>query len=60
MDASRVSVLIVDDHEVVRRGIRAFLDTVSDIHVVGEAAWTIRLAAPWAATISLNRSARAG
>jgi NarL family two-component system response regulator LiaR len=37
MDASRVSVLIVDDHEVVRRGIRAFLDTVSDIHVVGEA-----------------------
>jgi len=37
MDALPVSVLIVDDHEVVRRGIRAFLDTVSDIHVVGEA-----------------------
>lgn len=37
MDTLPVSVLIVDDHEVVRRGIRAFLDTVSDIHVVGEA-----------------------
>lgn len=38
MDSSPVTVLIVDDHEVVRRGIRAFLDTVSDILVVGEAA----------------------
>jgi NarL family two-component system response regulator LiaR len=37
MDTLPVSVLIVDDHEVVRRGIRAFLDTVSDIRVVGEA-----------------------
>lgn len=37
MEAKPVSVLIVDDHEVVRRGIRAFLDTVSDIHVIGEA-----------------------
>jgi NarL family two-component system response regulator LiaR len=37
MDVKPVSVLIVDDHEVVRRGIRAFLDTVSDIKVVGEA-----------------------
>ena len=37
MDVSPITVLIVDDHEVVRRGIRAFLDTVSDINVVGEA-----------------------
>lgn len=37
MDESPITVLIVDDHEVVRRGIRAFLDTVSDINVVGEA-----------------------
>jgi NarL family two-component system response regulator LiaR len=37
MDTSQVSVLIVDDHEVVRRGIRAYLDTVADIRVVGEA-----------------------
>ena len=33
-----ISVLIVDDHEVVRRGVRAFLDTIPDLHVVGEAA----------------------
>lgn len=37
MDAKPVSVVIVDDHEVVRRGIRAFLDTVPDIRVLGEA-----------------------
>jgi NarL family two-component system response regulator LiaR len=37
MDTAPITVLIVDDHEVVRRGIRAFLDTVPDIHVVGEA-----------------------
>jgi NarL family two-component system response regulator LiaR len=37
MEAMPVSVLIVDDHEVVRRGIRTFLDTVTDINVVGEA-----------------------
>lgn len=33
-----ISVLIVDDHAVVRRGVRAFLETHSDIAVVGEAA----------------------
>jgi NarL family two-component system response regulator LiaR len=32
-----ISVLIVDDHEVVRNGIRAFLDAQTDILVVGEA-----------------------
>jgi NarL family two-component system response regulator LiaR len=37
MDTSPITVLIVDDHEVVRRGVRAFLDTVSDIRVVAEA-----------------------
>ena len=37
VDAAPITVLIVDDHEVVRRGVRAFLDTVPDIHVVGEA-----------------------
>ncbi len=37
MDTSPITVLIVDDHEVVRRGVRAFLDTVSDICVVAEA-----------------------
>lgn len=38
METKGVSVLIVDDHEVVRRGVRAFLDTVPDMQVVGEAA----------------------
>ncbi len=33
----RVRVLVVDDHIVVRKGIRALLATESDIEVVGEA-----------------------
>ena len=32
-----VGVLIVDDHEVVRNGIRSYLEKVSDFTVVGEA-----------------------
>lgn len=35
---SRISVLIADDHFVVRQGVRAFLETQPDIEVVGEAA----------------------
>ena len=34
---SRISVLIVDDHSVVRKGVRAFLEAQPDLHVVGEA-----------------------
>ncbi|MFO3797030.1 MAG: response regulator transcription factor, partial [Anaerolineales bacterium] len=33
-----ISVLIVDDHPVVRQGIRMFLETQADIAIVGEAA----------------------
>lgn len=33
-----ITVLLADDHELVRRGVRAFLDTLSDIEVVAEAA----------------------
>jgi len=33
-----IRVFLVDDHTVVRRGMRAFLDMLSDIEVVGEAA----------------------
>jgi DNA-binding NarL/FixJ family response regulator len=36
--ADPIGVLIVDDHEMVRRGLRTFLDVLDDIHVVGEAA----------------------
>src|SRR5882762_3958952 len=34
---SRIRVLIVDDHAVVRMGLRAFFDMLDDIEVVGEA-----------------------
>jgi NarL family two-component system response regulator LiaR len=33
----QITVLIVDDHKVVRQGVRAFMDTQPDIIVVGEA-----------------------
>jgi NarL family two-component system response regulator LiaR len=35
--SNAVSVLIVDDHEVVRQGVRAFLDARPEFEVVGEA-----------------------
>lgn len=35
---NRISILIVDDHEVVRKGIRAYIETVKDFQVIGEAA----------------------
>jgi DNA-binding NarL/FixJ family response regulator len=33
-----VRVFVVDDHTVVRRGLRAYLETVDDMEMVGEAA----------------------
>src|ERR1700730_10961137 len=36
-DGGRIRVLIVDDHEVVRRGLRAFLDLDPALDVVGDA-----------------------
>jgi DNA-binding NarL/FixJ family response regulator len=33
-----IRVFLVDDHTVVRRGMRAFLDLLSDMDVIGEAA----------------------
>ncbi len=36
--AEMISVLLVDDHSVVRQGVRAFLITQPDLTVVGEAA----------------------
>jgi DNA-binding NarL/FixJ family response regulator len=39
-----IRVFLVDDHAVVRRGMRAFFDMLDDIQVLGEAAdgprWT--------------------
>ncbi len=37
-ESETIKVLIVDDHQVVRRGLRTFLDLQEDIVVVGEAA----------------------
>ena len=33
-----ITIVIIDDHEVVRKGVRSYLDTLSDMQVVGEAA----------------------
>jgi two-component system, NarL family, response regulator LiaR len=35
--ANKIKVLIVDDHQVVRQGLRTFLELHDDIEVVGEA-----------------------
>lgn len=32
-----IKVLLVDDHKIVRQGVRAFLHTLTDIQVIGEA-----------------------
>ena len=37
-DTPRIRVLIVDDHSVVRMGLRMFFELQPDIEVVGEAA----------------------
>src|SRR5688572_28674097 len=37
MKAFKIKVLIVDDHEVVRQGLKALLETAGDIQVVAEA-----------------------
>jgi len=34
---TRIRVLLVDDHKVVRRGLRGFLELLDDIEIVGEA-----------------------
>lgn len=36
-DAGTIAVVVVDDHAVVRRGLRAFLDSEPDLEVVGDA-----------------------
>lgn len=38
MTEKTIGILIVDDYAVVRQGLRALIDTTSDIQVVGEAA----------------------
>lgn len=38
MTTPSIRVLLVDDHELIRRGMRMVFDAEADIHVVGEAA----------------------
>ena len=38
MQPSPVRVFVVDDHNVVRRGLRAYLESMEDMEMVGEAA----------------------
>jgi DNA-binding NarL/FixJ family response regulator len=38
MKHTRITLLIVDDHEVVRQGLRTLLDLEPDVRVIGEAA----------------------
>jgi NarL family two-component system response regulator LiaR len=48
MNPTPITILIVDDHAVVRQGVRGFLETQPDLSVVGEAASgeeAVRLAA---------------
>jgi NarL family two-component system response regulator LiaR len=54
--AQTITVLIVDDHQMVRQGVRAFLEKQPDISVVGEAASgaeALRLAADLAPDVAL-------
>jgi two-component system, NarL family, response regulator LiaR len=37
MTNEKVKILIVDDHSIVRQGVRIFLETQKDLEVVGEA-----------------------
>jgi NarL family two-component system response regulator LiaR len=37
MGSEKIKVLIVDDHKVVRQGLRTFLDLYDEIQVIGEA-----------------------
>ncbi|WP_344012755.1 response regulator transcription factor, partial [Microbacterium natoriense] len=37
MSGERIRVLIVDDHELIRRGMRMVLDAEDDLDVIGEA-----------------------
>ena len=36
-DEEKISVLIVDDHRLLREGVRTYLELHDDIEVVGEA-----------------------
>jgi two-component system, NarL family, response regulator LiaR len=56
MMSDPITVLLVDDHEMVRRGVKAFLETRPDITVVAEAGGgeeAVRMAAEHAPDVAL-------
>ncbi len=42
-----LGVVLVDDHEVVRAGLRSLIDSYDDLSVVGEAGYIITDFAPF-------------
>ena len=36
-NVNEINVVLVDDHEIVRKGLSAYLKVTHDIHIVGEA-----------------------
>lgn len=56
MSESAITILLADDHALVRSGVRAFLQAQRDFHVVGEAsngAEAVRLAEEYAPDVAL-------
>ena len=61
--AEAITVLLVDDHEVVRQGVRAYLDALPEFQVVGEAESgkvAVRLAAEFVPDVVLMDLVMAG
>jgi DNA-binding NarL/FixJ family response regulator len=48
MSEEKIKVLLVDDHEMVRRGLATYLIVTPDIQVVGEASDGCELCPAWA------------
>jgi DNA-binding NarL/FixJ family response regulator len=55
-DGGRIRVCLVDDHAVVRRGLRSYLELVEDIEIVGEAADGDAALATVAALVAAGRT----
>ncbi len=46
--SNKINVILVDDHEMVRLGLKSFLNLQGDVEVVGEAGMVERvLTLPW-------------
>ena len=46
--SNKINVILVDDHEMVRLGLKSFLNLQGDVEVVGEAETAVRVSIlPW-------------